>query len=208
MWLRMEGVRLKDRILSFLKYIFFGKDLLSDLLFILFAIIFFYFIFYPALQFILKTPYPIVIVLTNSMEHKNFDINWYIKHGVIKNASDWYKFPFPNGINVGDIIIVKGDVNYSIGDVAVYISPLGLPIVHRIINKTCNKECYYTFKGDNSLNPLPWERKVPQNKVVGKVIFRIPYLGLPKVLVVKLLCIMNPRIFPYCNLILNSMTNQ
>ncbi len=193
----MERIRLK-KILNFFKYVFFGKDLLSDILFIVFIFILFNFVIYPLLQFALATPYPIVIVLTNSMEHKHFNLDWYVQHGVIKNPEDWYKFPFPNGINVGDIIIVKGTKNYSIGDVAVYVSPLGVPIVHRIINITCTEEkCYYTFKGDNSPFPLPWERKIPQERVVGKVIFRIPYLGLPKVLLIRLICKANPN-FGYC----------
>lgn len=77
----------------------------------------------------------------------------------------------------GDMIIVQGGTNISVGDIVVYdASGYKYPIIHRILNVTANG---VVTKGDHNLSPDPWV--TPLSKVHGKAIFRIPYLGWVKV---------------------------
>jgi signal peptidase I len=72
------------------------------------------------------------------------------------------------------------------GTVLVYWSGKPYPIIHRYIgNNVENNETYFMSKGDN--NPAMVrtfdldEYRIPPNRVVGKAILRIPYLGYVKI---------------------------
>lgn len=104
-------------------------------------------------------------------------------------------------LQVGDLIVVQGvDVNDiqvgSEGDIIVFYDPSGrvrrrylfivepVLIVHRAIDKTLiDGELYFQTKGDNNLAPDNWDGNwktkcdLPANKIVGKVIYRVPLLG-------------------------------
>ena len=88
-------------------------------------------------------------------------------------------------LNVGDGIILQG-VNASeikaeniFGDIIVFPSPVepGKLIVHRAVGKTLGKDGEWSFatKGDNNPGNDTW--KIAGNKIIGKVIARIPYYG-------------------------------
>lgn len=114
--------------------------------------------------------------------------------------------PFTRTLSVGDIVIVEGvnpkdlNANYPNSNIIIFHSPEDYNelIVHRIIGETeVNGTLYFLTKGDGNGNPWPqqpttgfdpWDIQsyacnppgvfgVPQNYVVGKVIFRIPWLG-------------------------------
>jgi len=85
-------------------------------------------------------------------------------------------------LNVGDIIVIQGGLNADEitvapapnGDIIVFREP-GDPndfIVHRAIDKASGG---FVTKGDN--NPYPDRDPVPENNIIGKVIYRIPLLG-------------------------------
>jgi len=101
-------------------------------------------------------------------------------------------------LQVGDLIIVQGVLNASnieaaskdapnpgdiTGDIIVFYNP-AKPykdpndlIVHRAINKT-SKDGKLYFKTQGDANPGPDSREVPEDYVVGKVVFfRIPLVG-------------------------------
>lgn len=83
------------------------------------------------------------------------------------------KWPFKNGINKGDIIFVVSGKNAKIGDVIIYNAGTGNPIIHRIIRL----DETLSTKGDHNPSLLPVERSINKEQVLGKAIFRIPYLG-------------------------------
>ena len=170
-----------------LKEIFFGKGWKSDIAFILLILIIYKFGIENILKIVLNTSHPLVIVATNSMEHENFDINWYLNNNFTLEEIE--NFPFKDGINIGDLVIVKGVKCEELkrGDVAVYKTKYyKYPIVHRIVKiERINNKCYITFKGDNNQDILHFERNVSMENIVGKVIFRIPYIGLPKIFLLK-----------------------
>lgn len=66
----------------------------------------------------------------------------------------------------GDIIIIKEEKEYNIGDVITYQSEEGELITHRIINKNEN---VIKTKGDN--NNTEDEENIKKEKIIGKVIF-------------------------------------
>jgi len=109
---------------------------------------------------ILSTDMPIVAVESNSM------------------VPTFYK---------GDILIIKGENNYSIGDIIVFSpSQDSVPIVHRVIE--INEDGTYQTAGDaNHGKQLPFEKRIETKQIHGKMIFRIPYLGWIKLLTMDLI---------------------
>jgi len=85
----------------------------------------------------------------------------------------------------GDMIIVYGDKNVSVGDIIVFDCPdRKYPIIHRIYNITQNG--IIITKGDNNLYPDPPYWKVTKDKIHGKAILKIPLLGWVKIIFVEL----------------------
>jgi signal peptidase len=113
---------------------------------------------YNILQIVLNTRVPIGVVSSDSMEPNLKRGDYVICIGI--KAED---------IGVGDIIIfdLRGKSN----------------IVHRVINKTKDLDGNWRFltKGDNNSNPdeEPYDINtwVREENIVGKVIFKIPYIG-------------------------------
>lgn len=82
---------------------------------------------------------------------------------------------------IGDVVIIKkcnaNDVN--VGDIIEYQME-GYTVIHRVIEKKQAKgEYYFTTKGDN--NGSPDRDEVRENQLIGKVIFKIRYLGYPAI---------------------------
>ena len=145
------------------------------------------------LQFALHTSYPALTVESGSMSIP-YDVSDY-------NFFLTLQTPFDRTLSVGDIIIVQGvssnslNTNYPNSDIIVFHDPddPSILIVHRIIRtEVVNGTTYYLTKGDGNGYPDTWPKTptsgldpwdsnnppgVPQNMVVGKVIFRIPWFG-------------------------------
>jgi len=155
---------------------------------------------------VLQTSTPIVSVFSCSMEHAantlctaspqptsptyicgqnvvNYDNSfsaywsvcgaWYTTNGYTKN--DFNKWKFSNGFSVGDMLVVqKGD--YKVGDIVVYQSSMGYPIIHRVVKVDGNT---LTTKGDR--NPVP-DQPISKSLVHGKTILLLPMLGWVKMI--------------------------
>lgn len=89
---------------------------------------------------------------------------------------------------IGDVLMVRG-AEYSDleeGDVIVYDAPesgRNIPIVHRIVEKGNGT---VSTKGDNNDRQYLFEQEIEMEQVHGKVAFRIPRIGLVKILGVDL----------------------
>ncbi len=80
-------------------------------------------------------------------------------------------------INKGDVIFYKKTNDISMNDIIVYDKDRA-KIVHRVVDvKNINNEQRYYTKGD--ANKLKDEKYVTNDNVIGKVLFRIQYLGNP-----------------------------
>jgi signal peptidase len=92
-------------------------------------------------------------------------------------------------LKVGDLLVVQGIknaesvyANPNDGEIIVFRDPRNLNnfIVHRAINKTLRGGAwYFETKGDNNASPDPWS--VPENNLIGKVIWHLPLIGYVKI---------------------------
>ncbi|MDH7555369.1 MAG: signal peptidase I [Candidatus Methanosuratincola sp.] len=84
---------------------------------------------------------------------------------------------------VGDTVIYV-QPGTRVADYFIFTSYDPLPISHRVIEKVeVDGTYYFLTKGDANAypdqspsNPLSW---VPEDRIIGKVVFSIPYLGYP-----------------------------
>ena len=84
-------------------------------------------------------------------------------------------------LHIGDIAIIqKCDANdVNVGDIIEY-QMNGYTVVHRIVEKNQRDgEIYFITKGDNNQNPDSEE--VREDQLIGKVIFKIRFLGYPAI---------------------------
>lgn len=81
----------------------------------------------------------------------------------------------------GDLVVIVGveAEEIAVGDIVVFKPPFRLePIIHRVIAvERIGGGIYLTTKGDNNRVSLPDEIRFPVSYVIGKVVYRIPYLG-------------------------------
>lgn len=189
----------QERGKKFWNFLWHEESLASWLVNILLAFLLIKFVLYPGLGLVLGTHFPVVAVVSSSMEHHpaDFDAWWmknedfYLSKNITKFAFE--RFPFRNGFKKGDIMILTGvDVQkVKVGTVIVYWSRKPYPIIHRYIGRNPNDETYLMSKGDN--NPVMIrtfdlnEYKIHPDQVVGKAVLRIPYLGYVKIWAVELL---------------------
>ena len=149
------------------------------------------FVFFPLLGFVTGSSLPLVVIESCSMYHNSgFDewwndrSDWYEGNGIGK--ADFREFPFKNGLNKGDIILVWGHADYGVGDIIIFEPNLDSSAPHPIIHRIVAEEPYQT-KGDNNLAQLVGgnpanpqnidETNIRDEQVIGKAVFRIPYLG-------------------------------
>ncbi|MFX1419771.1 MAG: signal peptidase I [Promethearchaeota archaeon] len=128
------------------------------------------FLIYFILQITLDTQTPMVVVVSGSMEPTLLKGDLLFLHG--KDAS----------------LIKNGTIEGKEGDIIVF-NAVGLPgwpnapadpIVHRVVNKKYDNGWFFQTKGD--ANPLPDDDWVPENRILGVVIGRIPIIGWVKIL--------------------------
>jgi len=163
------------------------------------------YLLYPLLGLILGTPFPIVAVVSESMEHglyqqqicgktiakfqesfANFwDVcgNWYEGKGISKQQ--FQAFSLRDGFNKGDVIILWRAKEVKIGDILVFNGNKAQPIIHRVVGiQKIGRETFYQTKGDHnsdSINRDFDESKISSDRLYGKGVVRIPYLGWIKI---------------------------
>ncbi|MGB9729258.1 MAG: signal peptidase I [Thermoprotei archaeon] len=131
---------------------------------------------------IIKNLAILVIVLIIALSFK--EILGFILHTSVPIAVVESGSMIPT-LEKGDLIISVGvdPSNLKVGDIILFKSPLNpnIIIVHRIIEIYKNDgTVLIKTKGDNNPIADPWT--VNGNQVLGKVIFRIPYLGWPSII--------------------------
>lgn len=169
------------------------------------------FVVYPLLAVLLGTQYPIVAVVSESMEHQvsngvlcgnqmpgfSYSLDnywkicgkWYEEKGI--SLEQFQTFPFRDGFDKGDVIILwrANKNNLDLGDILVFQGNRPQPIIHRIVMITEEGGNYfYQTKGDHnsgSIDGLGGETRINEDRIVGRAIARIPYLGWMKILFVN-----------------------
>lgn len=166
---------------------------------IILAFVLIKYIVYPGLGFLLSTGYPIVAVVSSSMEHDgSFDNwwdgqeNWYSGYDITKEQ--FLGFEFKNGFNKGDIMILYGKKpeDIKIGEVIVFKSKRPDPIIHRVVKKWKNNGEYsFQSKGDHNPDSIKSssldETNINEEQFIGKAVVRVPLLGYVKIWFVELI---------------------
>lgn len=133
------------------------------------------FAFWSGLRLALNTDYPVLAVASGSMSTVQPDSAW--------------SYPFVRTLHTGDLIIVEGVNPQDIyaapfnesgrsGDIIVFrASQLSDElIVHRAVAWYDSNHTSLVTQGDGNPVPGPYS-PTPVENVIGKVIFRIPWLG-------------------------------
>lgn len=127
----------------------------------------------------------------------NLDFFWdtcgefYKGYNINKLKFDDYSFK--HGFNTGDIIVLFGKKpeKLNIGDVIVFRRSdqyQSDPIIHRIIKIwTAEGQYFYKTKGDHNPTTYSFEATISEDQVIGKAVFKIPFLGNIKIWFVDLL---------------------
>lgn len=177
---------------------------------VILAFILIKFVVYPVLGLLFSTSHPIVAVVSGSMEHDGDFEEWWASKAVCDRTicsqaeyysregigkGDFKQFPFKNGFNKGDLMILYGTEpkNIGVGDVIVFVADRPDPIIHRVIEKKyaqgSGEEYVYQFftKGDNNAGSFYFEKEITEDRYIGKAALRIPFLGYIKIGFVSLL---------------------
>ncbi|MBU0930292.1 MAG: signal peptidase I [Nanoarchaeota archaeon] len=170
-------------------FIWHENSLASWLVNVILAFVIVKFLIYPGLGLVLGTGYPVVAVVSNSMEHATNFEDWWENNKdfyLVKNITkeNFSEYHFKNGFNKGDIMVLiwRKPVNIKIGDVIVFKGSLKDPIIHRVVRIYMEDDNYYVqTKGDNNSDSRQDELKIPISSIVGKAVFRIPFLGWVKI---------------------------
>ena len=133
---------------------------------------------------------PLVIVESCSMYHENgvfsnFEGWWerhefkYFAEGISKET--FSNFNFKNGFNKGDILLVSrvNPEKIKVGDVIIFESDGGNPIIHRVMSVKFSDEKYiFSTMGDNNNGQLQTEKSIDEDRVVGRPsAILLPYAG-------------------------------
>lgn len=154
------------------------------------------YILYPLIGLALGSSFPIVAVVSGSMDHdgKIFG-EWWDSNGAKYDAYNitdrhFERYDFASGFEKGDVLVVKGFAprDLRVGDVIVYAtSERTEPIIHRVISKEFIGGAYvFETLGDANSGQLGFEKKVTSKQIAGKAVFLIPKIGWVKVGLVDL----------------------
>ncbi|MBI5871915.1 signal peptidase I [archaeon] len=182
-------MKLKSYLKAIWYFIWHDDSLLSWIVNLILAFVIVKFIIYPGLGLVLGTSYPVVAVVSGSMEHNGieFDEWWEANKGYYEargiNKEQFAEYSFEDGFNKGDVMIIIEPKDINKGDVIVYGSPYyPYPIIHRVVE--VNEQGYET-KGDNNAAKDP--QTVTGNAVLGEAKLRLPWLGWVKIAFAQLI---------------------
>lgn len=167
------------------------RDFLNDdswasfIVTLLLAFVIIKFVFFPGLSFISGTSLPLVIVESCSMYHheagleKTFESPVYSDYGIsLEDTGDW---DFQNGLNKGDVVFVIGVDGPEVGDVIIFNGEAVHPLIHRVVKDDLS----YATKGDNyktNSRQLNSEKEIKEEQIIGKALFKIPFVGWAKLI--------------------------
>jgi signal peptidase I len=143
------------------------------------------FILFPGLGLIFGNEFPIVAVISGSMDHHNAELDdWWSENNKYYDnlnisKSDFNEFYLTSGFEKGDVLIIKSipEDQLAIGDIIVYSVPYrNDPIIHRIVSLDP-----IGTKGDANQGQISFETAIHYNQIHGKAIFILPYIGWVKV---------------------------
>src|SRR3989338_1101101 len=186
----MDWSQAKRYMKKFWWFIWEDNSIWSWIANVILAFVLIKFVVYPLLGLMLSTSHPIVAVVSGSMEHQgSFDEwwasqqKWYVSRNITKEQ--FSEFPFKNGFNKGDImfLIGKSPSDIESGDVIVFSANRPDPIIHRVVGKwNSDGKIHFQTKGDfNQGFANVNEEDISEERVIGRALFRVPFLGYVKI---------------------------
>ncbi|MBU1604290.1 MAG: signal peptidase I [Nanoarchaeota archaeon] len=185
---------------KFWYFIWYEDSIWSWIANIILAFIIIKFIVYPVLGALFGTSFPVVAVVSNSMEHDSSFDNWWNSQSDFYqdfniSKDDFKSYSFKNGFNKGDIMILLGTEpeKITIGDVIVFEARnKTYPIIHRVVKiKIVDENLVFETKGDHNIYqinaPELDETNVTLNSYIGRAVLRIPFIGYVKIWFVDIL---------------------
>jgi len=184
---------LKETLKKTWQFLWYDDSVWSWIVNVVLAFVLIKFLVYPGLGLLLGTGYPIVAVVSSSMEHtSNFDSWWDSQHEFydqLNITKEQFKdYRFTNGFNKGDVMVLVGKKaqDIKLGDVIVFDIGRSDPIIHRTVEiRTVDGKYYFHTKGDHNSGSLNEEVNTPEDKLYGKAVIRIPFLGWVKIIFVS-----------------------
>ncbi len=182
-------MELKHYLKKIWHFIWEEDSLLSWIVNVILAFVLVKFLIYPGLGLLLGTQFPVVAVVSESMEHNgNLDQWWQSQEKIYSQLEitkeEFQTYPLTNGFNKGDLIILIRPSNLKKGDVIVFKGEPSEPIIHRIVKAD---DGTYQTKGDHNLGSRQDELNITPNLILGKAALRVPLLGWFKLLFTQLL---------------------
>ncbi|MBI2148691.1 hypothetical protein HYU23_03345 [Candidatus Woesearchaeota archaeon] len=185
---------MKETLRKIWYFIWKDDSLLSWIVNIILAFLLVKFIIYPGLGLLFGTSYPVVAVVSGSMEHNGYDFNnWWKLNGELYeklniSKEEFSDYRFSNGFNKGDLMVIFGSDEIERGDVIVFFGLRSEPIIHRVVvAEDRNGNFYIQTKGDNNIGSRSDELGITNDRLVGVAKLRIPYLGWFKLGFLKLI---------------------
>ena len=142
----MKLKKIKNNFLKFWKWTWNSDSILSYFSAIILSIIIIKFLIFPFFGLILKNDFPMVVVVTGSMEHKivdgkicensfsndlnknlDFEKYWnscgnYYENNLNISKKNFENFEYNSGLNIGDALLIYGKKeNYQVGEVLIFI---------------------------------------------------------------------------------------
>jgi len=201
-------MKLKEVLKKTWHFIWHSNSVWSWIVNIILAFLIIKFLLYPGIGLAMGTSHPIVAVVSSSMEHDGKFDNWWQSNAICDSSSceqsdfysefniskeDFLEYRFKNGFNKGDIIFLNGVSAEDLkkGDVLVFWAGRPDPIIHRVVKVWQeNGDYYFQTKGDHNVKSITAsdlnEVGVSSEQIVGRALFRVPYLGWIKIGFVKL----------------------
>ena len=191
-------MKLKKFLKDAWNFIWHSDSLISWVISFILAFLIVKYVIYVGLGLLFGTGFPIVAVVSGSMEHDGLDFDsWWNENSKWYESNDislemFNEFDFKRGFNKGDIMVLFGveAKNINKGDILVFEANSKYPVIHRVVKVWSeDEEIYFQTKGDN--NPRVFselgENKIAEDRIIGKAVLRIPFLGWVKIMFTELI---------------------